>query len=29
MVTSCEVLGPEDLKEDVIAAFKEVLNKYK
>lgn len=29
MGTSCEVLGPEDLKEDVIAAFKEVLNKYK
>ncbi|MCD2501100.1 transcriptional regulator [Clostridium sp. NSJ-145] len=29
MGTSCEVLEPLDLKEDVIAAFEEVLNKYK
>ncbi len=29
MGTSCELLEPADLKEDVIAAFKEVLNKYK
>lgn len=29
MGTSCEVLKPLDLKEDVIAAFEEILNKYK
>lgn len=29
MGTSCEVLEPLDLKEDVIAGFEEVLNKYK
>ena len=29
MGTSCEVLEPLDLKEDIIAAFEEVLNKYK
>ena len=29
MGTSCEVLESADLKEDIIAAFEEVLNKYK
>lgn len=29
MGTSCEVLEPEGLRAEVIAAFKEVLNKYK
>ena len=29
MGTACEVLEPEDLRAEVIAAFEEVLNKYK
>ncbi|MBM6861362.1 WYL domain-containing protein, partial [Clostridium saudiense] len=29
MGTACEVLEPLDLKEEVIAAFKEILEKYK